>query len=55
MKTEMIDGIRVLKLRDHSRAGSGTADDMMTMVHLWKLLSGGHALRDMTATDRRFL
>jgi len=55
MTVEMIDGMRVLKLRDHSRNPQPRGDDMVTMVHLWRLLSGGHALRDTTLAPRRFL
>lgn len=55
MTIEMQDGIRVLKLKDRSGGQGARADDMLTMVHLWRLLSGGHALRDMTVGDRHFL
>jgi len=27
----------------------------MTMVHIWRLLSGGHALRDNSVVQRHFL
>lgn len=56
MKVEMIDGVRVLKLRDRSGAGTEKrADDTMTTVHIWRLLSGGHDLRDTGVGPRRFL
>lgn len=54
MKVEMIDGVRVLKLRDHPGTHAAR-DDMMTVAHLWRLLSGGHALRDATPTMRHYL
>lgn len=54
MTVEMIDGIRVLKLTDRARQGAADSDTM-TMVHLWRLLSGGHGLRDTTISPRRFL
>ncbi|WP_158589785.1 hypothetical protein [Gemmobacter lutimaris] len=55
MTTEMLDGQRVLKLRDHAGHALPKADDMLAMVHLWRLISGGHALRDITLAPRRFL
>lgn len=54
MTVEVIDGVRVLKLRDRTGARAA-ADDMMTVAHIWRLLSGGHALRDATVMPRRFL
>lgn len=54
MTVEMIDGVRVLKLRDHGGTRAA-ADDMITVAHIWRLLSGGHALRDGTPTPRRYL
>lgn len=53
MTVEFQDGLRVLKLKDASGAHDGALDDQMTMLHLWRLLSGGHALRDMTVAERR--
>ncbi len=55
MTIGMQDGVRVLKLKDRSGQHGSKADDMMTMVYLWRLLSGGHQLRDMTVGDRHFL
>jgi len=55
MTVETIDGVRVLKLKDRTGAHSAAADDMMTMVHIWRLLSGGHALRDNSVVQRHFL
>ena len=54
MTVEIIDGIRVLKLNDRAQRGAA-ADDSLTMVHIWRLLSGGHALRDTSIGPRRFL
>lgn len=54
MTVEMIDGIRILKLNDRTQRGA-VADDTLTMVHIWRLLSGGHALRDTSVGCRRFL
>jgi len=54
MTVEMIDGIRVLKLADHVHQGA-VADDTLTMVHIWRLLSGGQGLRDGSVGPRRFL
>ena len=53
MTIEIQDGLRVLKLKDASGAHGHALDDQMTMLHLWRLLSGGHALRDMTVAERR--
>jgi len=55
MTVETIDGVRVLKLKDRTGPHAAVADDMMTMVHLWRLLSGGHALRDTAVVARQFL
>lgn len=54
MKVEMIDGMRVLRLSDRGHRDARD-DDMLTMVHLWRLLSGGHELRDGNVGPRRFL
>lgn len=54
MTVEMIDGIRVLKLNDRVQHGA-VADDTLTIVHIWRLLSGGQALRDTSVGPRRFL
>lgn len=53
MTVEIIDGIRVMKLRDVAVPGQVGAQDM-AMLHIWRLLSGGHDMRDMTACDRQF-
>ncbi len=53
MTIEMQDGLRVLKLKDHSGVAGSAVDDSLTMLHLWRLLSGGHELRDMTVCERR--
>lgn len=54
MTVETIDGVRVLKLRDHASTAVA-ADDMLTLVHIWRLLSGGHALRDTSVGSRTYL
>lgn len=54
MTVEIIDGVRVLKLNDRAQRGA-MADDTLTMVHIWRLLSGDHALRDMSIGARRYL
>ncbi|WP_155947186.1 hypothetical protein [Pseudorhodobacter ferrugineus] len=54
MTVEMIDGIRVMKLNDRAQRAV-MADDTLTMVHIWRLLSGGHALRDTCVGCRQFL
>lgn len=54
MTVEIIDGIRVMKLRDVPEPGQAAAPDM-AMLHLWRLLSGGHDMRDLTACNRHIL
>ncbi len=54
MSVEIIDGVRVLKLNDRAHRGAA-ADDTMTMVHIWRLLTGAQTLRDTTIGPRRFL
>lgn len=54
MKIEMMDGMRVLRLSDRGQRSEKDAD-MLTMVHLWRLLSGGHSLRDSNVGPRRYL
>ncbi len=51
MTVETIDGIRVLKLTDRS-GYDVRANEMVTMARLYALISGGHALRDLTPTAR---
>lgn len=55
MSVEIVDGIRVLKLKDGAAGAKDKADDLRTMVHLWQLLSGGDALRDTVVFERRAL
>jgi hypothetical protein len=56
MSVELQDGERLLKLKDSSLdAAHGNADEGMTMVRLWQLISGGQSLRDGTVVERRFL
>lgn len=52
MTIEMIDGVRVLKLRDAHLPGEAHAEADLTMLHLWRLLTGGHMMRDVTACER---
>lgn len=54
MSVEIIDGVRVLKLNDRAQHGAA-ADDTLTMVHIWRLLTGAQTLRDTTVGTRRFL
>ena len=53
MIVETIDGIRVLKLRGQGSADA--LDDRLALVQLWRLMAGGHELRDITPGARRFL
>ena len=53
MIVETIDGIRVLKLRGQGSADA--LDDRLALVQLWRLMAGGHDLRDITPGARRFL
>lgn len=48
MTVEVVDGIKVMKLRDDALAPRPAASDMLALAlaQLWQLLSGGHALRD---------
>lgn len=55
MRVETQDGIRVLKLSDRGGPQGGVGHDDLAMLHLWRLLSGGHPLRDNTAISRRYL
>lgn len=55
MTVETIDGVRVLKLHDHTPSVDSSADDTMTMVHIWRLLSGAHSLRDNGVGSRTML
>ena len=53
MIVETIDGIRVLKLRGQGSADA--LDDRLALVQLWRLMAGGHELRDITPGAGRFL
>ena len=57
MSEEMVDGIKVLKLKDNILDGDIGAhtDDTLTMLRLWQLLSGGEALKDSAVFERRVL
>jgi hypothetical protein len=56
MTVEIIDGIRVLKLRDAARGQGGMiAAEDAALFHIWRLLSGGAALRDNAVGPRRIL
>ena len=48
---------KVMKLKDSTLDGGAAekASDMLTLAHLWQLLSGGHALKDGTVFERRVL
>jgi hypothetical protein len=54
MSVEIIDGVRVLKLDNRAQRGA-VADDTLTMVHIWHLLTGAQSLRDATIGPRHFL
>jgi hypothetical protein len=54
MKVETIDGIRVITLYD-SAPQHGVDQDTVTMLHIWRLLSGGHEMRDNSACARRYI
>lgn len=55
MTVEIIEGMRVLKLRDVSGDQKDALAGDMAMFHIWRLLTGGDTLRDMTVAERRFL
>ncbi|MGB8812911.1 MAG: hypothetical protein WCC57_06975, partial [Paracoccaceae bacterium] len=56
MTVETIDGIRVLKLKDARLSATWErAGDTQTLVHIWRLLSGGHALQAATTADHHSL
>lgn len=57
MTVEVVNGEKVIKLKDSTLDGGAAekANDMLTMAHLWQLLSGGHALKDGTVFERRVL
>lgn len=54
MKIEIIDGIRVMKLSDRGQRRAEDPD-AMTMLHIWRLLNGGHAMRDCSIGSRRIM
>jgi len=51
MKVEIVDGIRVMKLSDRDQRAHDDRD-AMTMLHIWRLLNGGHAMRDCSLGSR---
>ena len=55
MSVEMVDGIRVIKLKDSEAGAQEKADDMRTLAYLFQLLSGGHAARDAAVFERHVL
>ncbi len=57
MTVEVVDGVKVIKLRDSAldRPAPQEAQDMLTMAYLWQLLSGGHGLKDGSIFERRVL
>lgn len=54
MTVEIVDGLRIIKLHDKPHNGAPDADTL-TMMHLWRLLSGGHGLRDHSVFGRHYL
>jgi hypothetical protein len=52
MTVEYIDGIKVMRLHDLTGTG-GRAKDM-AMLHIWQMLTGGHAMRDAGLFCRSF-
>lgn len=54
MKVDYVDGIKVMKLSDSNRPAI-QADDALTMLRLWQLLTGGNSLRDTQTIFNRSL
>lgn len=52
MTVEYVDGIRVIRI--HDAGGAARHDDGLAMLRIWQLLTGGHAMRDVSAVCRRF-
>lgn len=52
MVVEYVDGIKVMRLQDGAGRRGG-ADDL-AMLRIWQMLTGGHAMRDAVACNRRF-
>lgn len=55
MTIEIIDGIRVLKLKDAFTSAADRTADMRTLAHIWMLLGGDHSTRDASIFSRRIL
>lgn len=53
MTVEMVDGIRVIKLKDARASGADRAADICAVAHIWMLLGGGHLARDTCIYSRR--
>ncbi len=53
MIVEIVDGIRVIKLKDAGAAGADHASDIRAVAHIWMLLGGGHLARDASIYSRR--
>ena len=45
-------GCPVLKLKDHDMSASARDQDAVTMLRLWTLVNGGHAMRDHSVGSR---
>jgi hypothetical protein len=55
MTVEMIDGIRVIKLRDSASGGMDAAQDMRAVAYIHMLLGGAHGARDTAIYSRRMV
>lgn len=56
MTRESENGVSVIRLKDRTAMQPGAmAMEMPAEMHLWMLLSGANALRDVTAAPRQFL
>ena len=53
MTMEIIDGIRVIKLKGGPSTAFDAAQDMRAVAYIFMLLGGGHAARDTSIYSRR--
>ena len=53
MTVEMIDGIRVIKLKGGSGGAQDAAQDTRALAYIFMLLGGDHAARDTSIYSRR--
>lgn len=53
MTVEMIDGIRVIKLKGGTSGALDAAQDTRTVAYIFMLLGGDHAARDTSIYSRR--